>query len=75
MSGNGKDDPWKPSPRGVGEAHIGYSDDDVALTQKLARPKLPRIEKIVPERMEAPALLRGNHGLSLIHISEPTRPY
>ncbi len=62
MSGNGKDDPRTPSPRGVGEAHIGYSDDDVALTQKIARPKLPRIEKIVPERMEPPALLRGNQG-------------
>lgn len=64
MSGKGKDDPWKPSPKGIGQPHVSFADDDeVALTQKIARPKLPRIERIVPESLNAPpTLLRPTQG-------------
>ena len=71
MSGNGKDDPRTPSakPCGtgsvsrVGDAHVAYSEDDLALTQKLSRPKLPRIERIVPEPLGVPpTLLRPTQG-------------
>ncbi len=71
MSGKGKDDPRTPSakPCGavpvarIGEAHVAYSEDEVALTKKLSRPKLPRIERIVPEALGVPpALLRPTQG-------------
>ena len=63
MSGKGRDDPRNPFPQGIPEPQVGYAEDDVAMTQKLSRPKLPRIEKIAPTSIDGPpTMLRPKQG-------------
>jgi len=63
MSGKGRDDPRNPFPQGIPEPQVGYTEDDVALTQKISRPKLPRIEKIAPSPLDGPpTMLRPKQG-------------
>ena len=69
-------------PTAFQEPHLRFRDTDVAFIP--IKPQLSRVEdfEIVPEQaweemMQWHGLTRGQHPivLSLIHISEPTRPY